>query len=432
MSSTASEAIGESAHARDAALAVLRRLRAAGHEAYLVGGCVRDRLLALPSKDYDVASSATPDEVRALFRKVIPVGVQFGICRVRLRGVETEVATFRSDQGYDDGRHPRAVRFTSAKEDALRRDFTINGLLYDPAAGQVIDHVGGRADLERRVVRAIGDPDDRFAEDLLRMLRAVRFAARFGFSIDPATDAAIRRHAPRIVQVSAERIRDELLHVLTDGGVAVGLPLLRATGLLAAVLPEVAALAARRLDTGEDALARTEAVLAVPGPIDARLGLAALLHQTNEPGAEAVGTRLRLPRRVIRTVTAAVRDLPDCPAAASWPPSRLKRLLRAPHAATLVALHAREAQAVDGKDLSESARFLEERQETIGEDALRPPPLLDGHDLKRMGYPPGPLYAEILELLETAQLDERIATPEEARALLVERFGAPRDWRTEH
>ena len=406
--------------AERAARGVIARLREAGYESYLVGGCVRDRLLGRPSKDYDVATAATPDEVQGVFAKVIPVGAQFGVCRVLREGVVVEVATFRADQGYADGRHPEAVRFTDAREDVLRRDFTVNGLLQDPDTDQIIDYVEGRDDLARGVIRAIGDPEERFAEDRLRMLRAVRFSARLGFAIDPATEAAIRRHAARIIEVSAERIRDELLKIVSDESRVDGFDRLVRTGLLAPTLPEVAA-----LPDLDGALARIRAVLdALPPAAGEAEGLAALLHRTDTDTARAVGERLRLPRRLTDAVAWVVRDLPSCVDAPSWRPSRLKRLLRAPHAAELVALHAAEGQAVGGARAA-SARYLAAQQATLDDEALRPPPLLRGNDLAAMGYRPGPRFGEMLEQLETAQLDGELDDAEAARAFLEKRFGLP-------
>ena len=407
--------------ARAVAVAIVRRLRANGFEAFLVGGCVRDLLIDRSVKDWDVATSATPDDVQRLFSKVIPVGAQFGVCRVRSAGVEVEVATFRADEGYEDGRRPSGVRFTSAREDVLRRDFTINGLLQDPETGVIVDYVGGREDLARGVVRAIGDPEERFAEDRLRMLRAVRFTARFGFVLDPATAEAVRRHADRIHVVSAERVRDEVLRILTEGGAAIGFDHLIAVGLLAPVLPEVASL--RR-----DERARTRAVLAALDGLprddrDERLALAALLHVVPLEAARAVVGRLSLPRRVTADVLATVRDLADCDGAPTWPLHRLKRTLRASHADTLLALHGLESSA-GRTGAAAGARFLRERRAAWSPEDLHPTPLLRGGDFEAMGYPRGPLFRELQTALEEAQLDEQVATPDEARAFLRGRFRA--------
>jgi len=226
-----------SGHKRTLAVGIVRRLREAGHEAYFAGGCVRDQLLGRAPADFDVATSAPPDAVRALFPRTVPIGAQFGVILVVVDGVPFEVATFRSDDAYVDGRRPSGVHFGSAQEDALRRDFTINGLFLDPLDGRVVDFVDGRADLRAGVVRAIGDARARIGEDRLRMLRAVRFAARFGFAIDAATHAAIVAAAPTVTDIAAERIGDELVKILTEGGARRGFALLSDTGLLDAVLP---------------------------------------------------------------------------------------------------------------------------------------------------------------------------------------------------
>ena len=230
---------------RETATEVVRALREAGHEAYLVGGCVRDLLMGAEPGDYDISTSARPLEVRGLFEKTVPVGEAFGVVLVLEGGYTFEVATFRTEGPYEDGRHPSRVEFATAEEDVLRRDFTVNGLLLDPldpASGNVIDHVGGREDIRRKLIRTIGDPDARFAEDHLRMLRAVRFAANLGFEVEPATLQAVRRHAPLVGRTSAERVREELTKLLTRGGARRGMQLLAETGLLQQVLPEAAAM----------------------------------------------------------------------------------------------------------------------------------------------------------------------------------------------
>ncbi len=228
-------------NARDLALAIVARLRSAGQAAYLAGGCVRDMLLGREPNDYDVVTDAQPPRVRELFPDAIAVGAQFGVMLVRREDVQVEIATFRSDHAYLDGRRPTGVTFTaSAEQDVLRRDFTINGLLWDPEKEAVLDFVGGRRDLEARLVRAIGNPAERFAEDRLRLVRAVRFAARLGFEIEPATFAAIQAQAAAVGQVAMERVRDELIRILTEGGARRGFELLDSTGLLVHLLPEVA------------------------------------------------------------------------------------------------------------------------------------------------------------------------------------------------
>src|SRR5215475_5641352 len=223
----------------DAAIEIVKELRSRGHEAYFVGGCVRDMVMQIEPADYDIATSATPDEVTAIFPRTEGVGAQFGVVLVIKRGHPFEVATFRSDEAYIDGRHPSGVVFTDAKQDVLRRDFTINGLLYDPLTHQVIDFVNGRADIDAKIVRAIGDPHARFEEDKLRILRAIRFGARLGYTIEKETWNAVRAMAPKIHQVSSERIRDELTRILTEGQAARGIRMLEESGLRNQILPEV-------------------------------------------------------------------------------------------------------------------------------------------------------------------------------------------------
>src|SRR5262245_48605939 len=224
----------------DAAIEIVFELRTHGHEAYFVGGCVRDMVMEIEPADYDIATSATPDEVTAILPRTETIGAQFGVVLVIKRGHPFEVATFRSDEAYIDGRHPTGVVFTNAKQDVLRRDFTINGLLYDPLTGDVIDYVNGRADIHARIVRAIGDPYARFEEDKLRILRAIRFGARLGYTIEPETWRAVCAMAPKIHQVSSERVREELTRILTEGQAAHGMRMLHDSGLRSQVLPEVA------------------------------------------------------------------------------------------------------------------------------------------------------------------------------------------------
>src|SRR5205809_5579133 len=223
----------------DSATEIVRELRSRGHEAYLVGGCVRDMVMAIEPADYDIATSARPEEIVEIFPRTESIGAQFGVILVIYRGHRFEVATFRSDEAYLDGRRPTGVVFTDARQDVLRRDFTINGLLYDPISGEVIDYVNGRADIEAKVVRAIGDPHARFEEDKLRILRAIRFGARLGYTIESATWDAVRALAPKIHQVSSERIREELTRILTEGQAARGLRMLEESGLGAIILPEI-------------------------------------------------------------------------------------------------------------------------------------------------------------------------------------------------
>ncbi|MHB8733502.1 MAG: CCA tRNA nucleotidyltransferase [bacterium] len=419
------------------AAAIVARLREAGFETYLAGGCVRDRLLGRPAADYDIATAARPEQVAALFPRTVDVGAAFGVIRVLADDGDYEVATFRTEGPYLDGRHPSSVRYAGPREDAQRRDFTINGLLYDPAADAVLDFVEGRADLTARLVRAIGDPAVRFAEDRLRMLRAVRLAVELDFTIAPQTFEAIPRHAADVRAVSAERIRDELVRMLTRPRADRALALLRDSGLLGAVLPEIA----REIGVPQppnfhpegDVFEHTRrAVAALRRPSPA-LAMAALLHDAGKPEtleyapdrirfnrhdergaeiAEAVMERLRFPRRDVDRVAALVgrhmifKDLPQMREA------KRRRLLADEIFPDLLELHRADCEA-SHKDftLYEWARAEAERV------AATPPPparLVSGHDVLARGVPAGPRVAAILEAVEDARLEGGVRTRDEA------------------
>ncbi len=401
---------------RALALEIVKKLRAAGFAALWAGGCVRDELLGIVPKDYDVATNATPDQIRDLFgrRRTLAIGAAFGVVTVlgpRPAG-QVEVATFRSDATYSDGRHPDSVTFTTAEADAARRDFTINGLFYDPLEDQVVDYVGGRRDLERCVVRAIGDPDQRINEDRLRMLRAVRFAAAFGFHLDEATCHAIRRSAGQIGEVSAERIGAEIRRMLTGDHRAVAMELLRETELLAKVLPEVAALAPR--DWGET----LRTLSRLDGPT-LPAALAALLVHTADPGVAAtVGRRLRYTNKEIERAAWLIDRLPVARQAADAPWPQLQRVLVHDGVAELVAL----LEATIGAD-APAVELCRARLAWPAE-RLNPPPLVDGSDLIAHGLTPGPEFAALLERVRDAQLDGQISTRDEALAL-VDRLSRP-------
>lgn len=423
------------------AASIVARLRDAGFETYLAGGCVRDRLLGRPAADYDVATAARPAQVTALFPKTVEVGASFGVVRVVWDDGEYEVATFRTEGPYLDGRHPSSVRFAGPREDALRRDFTINGLFLDPATDAVLDFAGGRADLAARMIRAIGDPAARFEEDRLRMLRAVRLAAQLGFEIESATLEAVRRHAEAVTMVSAERIRDELVRMLTgpDAGRALGL--LRDTGLLQAVLPEVAAEIGvpqpEQFHPEGDVFEHTRlavAALRAPTPV---LAMATLLHDAGKPptlefapdrirfsrhderGAEiaqAVMERLRFPRRDADRVVALVgrhmifKDLPQMREA------KRRRLFADEIFPDLLELHRADVASSHGDlTLYDWARAESTR---VAETPPAAAPLATGHDVLARGVPPGPRVGQILEAVEDARLEGRIRTRDEAIALV--------------
>lgn len=424
---------------RGAAVQVVRRLQAAGFEAYLVGGCVRDELLGREPKDWDVVTGATPDAVEPLFAAVRAVGRHFGVLQVESGGDWIEVATFRTEGPYSDGRHPDSVQFSNAREDAQRRDFTINGLFLDPLPGTVIDFVGGRADLDARVVRAVGDPQARFAEDALRLLRAVRFACALEFTIEPATWAALCGNAGRIRSTSAERVRDELLAILTGPAPRRGLELLLESGLLGAIAPEVAAL--RGVTQGErhhpegDVWEHTLRMFEHAVDPSATLALGILLHDVGKPAARAVeggevrftghveiGTaiaaqlleRLRVSNAIRDGVLALVSQHLRFLDAPRMRRATLQRFLLQEHFPELLELHRLDALGSRG-DLASYA-FC--RAARAAADAAPPPvrPLLTGDDLQALGHRPGPRLGEILHQLVDAQLDGEVGDRSEARA----------------
>ncbi|HEY1901671.1 MAG TPA: CCA tRNA nucleotidyltransferase [Terracidiphilus sp.] len=456
----------------EAALEVVERLRAAGCEAYLAGGCVRDLLLGRVPKDFDVATSATPDVVLGLFERTFAVGAHFGVVLVATCGGAdaagaageelaeprygaTEVATFRSDGAYSDGRHPDAVRYTtSAEEDVRRRDFTINGLLLDaeqvadPAKLRtaVIDYVGGLPDLEAGVVRAIGRAEERFEEDRLRMLRGVRFAARFGFELEAKTAAAMRGLAGRIAAVSRERVRDELTKMLTEGRARRAFELLDETGLLAEVLPEIA----RMKGVEQPAQYHPEGdvwvhTLGLLGQLDEgcsmTLAWGALLHDVGKPptfrrapdrirfdGHVEVGVamaaeilrRFRFSNEETRQVLALVENHMRFADAQRMKASTLKRFFRLPGFDEHLALHRMDCLAGSGN--LDHWEFVRERWLEMPEETVRPTPLITGRELIAAGYAPGPEFKQMLRAVEDAQLEGTITTAQEALRLVRERF----------
>jgi poly(A) polymerase len=430
---------------RREATEIVRELRAAGFDAYLVGGCVRDLVMHREPKDYDVATRATPQEVVKLFPGSLTVGAQFGVVVVPGEAGPVEVATFRSDGRYADGRHPVEVRFAkSAEEDVRRRDFTINGLLYDPVRDEVIDYVGGQADLRAHRIRAIGDPLERFQEDRLRMLRAVRFAARFNFALDPATLEAVRKLAPLIHDVSAERVRDEILKILTEGHARRGFELLEETRLLAEVLPEVKAMQGveqpAEFHPEGDVWVHTLMMLEGLRAPSATLALGVLLHDVGKPPtftvrerirfdnhvevgarmAEAICNRLRLPGREAERVVDLVRHhlrFKDFP---KMRRSTQVRFLRMEGFDEHLELHRLDCLASHG-DLGNYELARRMLEETPAEE-IKPPPLLRGDDLIAQGYTPGPLFKKILQAVEDAQLEGKLRTREDALSLLIEQF----------
>jgi poly(A) polymerase len=434
--------------AEELAIEVVRRLRAAGHQAWLVGGCVRDLLLGRTPLDYDVATDARPDRVADLFERSEQVGAHFGVVLVRHLATQVEVATFRSDSSYSDGRHPDAVRFESdPRRDALRRDFTINALFLDPDTRQVLDFVGGRADLENGVVRAIGDPAARFQEDHLRLLRAVRFAARLGFSIEAETLAAMTRLHARIRDVAAERVRDELARILTEGGARRGFELLDQTGLLAEILPEVAAMKGvaqpPEYHPEGDVWTHTLLLLEKLEHPTLTLALGALLHDVGKPPtfriadrirfdghveeglilARHILTRLRFSSEQTEQVLALVGNHMRFKDVDRMRESTLKRFLRLDHFEEHLELHRLDCLSSNGR--LETYKLVRARLNDLSHAQLKPKLLLTGSDLIEAGYRPGPEFGKMLAAVEDAQLESRVRTREEAMTLVRSQFGEP-------
>jgi poly(A) polymerase len=433
---------------------IVGELRRTGHQAYLVGGCVRDLLLGREPADFDVATDATPEEVIAVFPETYAVGAQFGVVLVPLRddvagnkSVVVEVATFRSDIGYSDGRHPDQVRFSKdPSEDVRRRDFTINGLLFDPVSDEVLDFVGGRKDLEGEIIRTIGDPEQRFAEDKLRMLRAVRFAARFDYTIEPRTFAAIRKLAPQIHQVSRERLRDELTKILTEGHARPAFLLLDQTGLLHELLPEVEAMkgVAQPPDFHPegDVFVHTLLLLEkLPRPCSPTLAWGALLHDVGKPPtfrvapdrirfdehvevgvrmAEEICRRLRFANEDTKQILALVDNHMRFADVQRMKDSTFKKFVRMPRFAEHLELHRIDCQA-SHDDLS-LYRYTREKMAAMTPETIRPAPLITGDDLIAAGYQPGPRFKEILSAVEDGQLEGRLQTKDQAMKLVYRDF----------
>jgi poly(A) polymerase len=434
---------------REFAIDVVRRLHEAGYEALWAGGCVRDELLGLEPKDYDVATNATPEQVRRVFRRTIAIGASFGVIEVlgpRGEGkpLKIQVATFRSDVSYSDGRHPDAVVFSNAREDALRRDFTINGMFKNPLTGEIIDYVGGQEDLKAGVLRAIGDPAKRIEEDKLRMLRAARMATRFNLTIDHATADAVRRMAGQVTVVAAERIADEMRKLLVDRNRARGMNLMFDLGLVAPVLPE--AVPMKGLPQGPpdaptgDLWDHVMRVLELLGPeVSFPLAFATFLHDVGKPRTvgrtpdrytfyyhEHVGKRLAGEVCERLRLSTEERDRIEwlverhqylCDARVmKW--SKLKPVLAHAGIRELLALHRADALA-SGREV-EHVEYCEELLRRWSGTDLSPGPVVTGHDLMRLGLPPGPLFKELLDAVREAQLDVNVKDREQAMALIAE------------
>jgi len=449
-------------NAKQHAAAIISTLREHGFQAYLCGGCVRDLLLAGEPADYDVTTDATPEQVMRIFPETYAVGAQFGVVLVPIPGEQpsdsvtlqpsskshvVEVATFRSDVGYSDGRHPDEVRFSKdPREDVARRDFTINGMLLDPISGDVLDFVGGQKDLAAHIVRTIGDPELRFGEDKLRMLRAVRFAARFEYEIESSTFSAMEKLASQIHQVSRERIRDELTKMLTEGNARQAFLPLDKSGLLDEVLPEISAMKGveqpPQYHPEGDVFVHTLLLLQnLPHPCPPTLAWGALLHDVGKPPtfrvapdrirfdghvevgvkmAEEICRRLRFSNEDTEQILALVNHHMRFAHVTQMKESTLKKFLRMPKFEEHLALHRLDCQSSHG-DLS-SYEFAREKLATIPPDKMRPAPLITGDDLIAVGYMPGPRFKEILSAVEDGQLESRLQSKDQAMEFVFREF----------
>jgi len=429
---------------RDKAVEIVKTLRNAGFRAYWVGGCVRDLVMDREPQDYDIATDARPEQIINLFSKTVPVGASFGVMKVLVENCAFEVATFRSDGRYLDGRHPTEVHFSSEKEDAFRRDFTINGMFFDPIEDRLIDYVQGKHDIEAKLVRCIGDPNHRFTEDKLRLIRAVRFAARFGYRIEPSTHEAMIALAPQISEVSAERIRDELAKILMGDQPDQGIRLLHQTGLLKTILPEIVAMEGVQqppeFHPEGDVFTHTLLLLEKMRSPSFELAFGALLHDVGKPPtfaikdrirfdkhcevgsqmAREVGHRLRFSNQQIEVVAELVKDHLRFKDVRNMRSSTLKRFLRNLNFAEHLELHRLDCLASHG-DLS-NWEFCKQKLAELEPEEIRPRRLLTGDDLIELAYSPGPQFAKILMAVEDAQLEGRIKTKEEAFRFVKKEF----------
>jgi poly(A) polymerase len=458
---------------REEAIFIVKKLRQAGHLAYFVGGCVRDIVMGNSPTDFDIATSATPAEVMRLFPQSLSVGAKFGVTVVSQDRYSYEVATFRSDGTYNDGRHPEKVTYTNdPRLDVMRRDFTINGLLYDPLEGSVLDYVNGQADIHSGIIRTIGNPERRFQEDKLRLIRAVRFASRFNYRLEDDTRKAVHGLAGMIEQVSHERIRDEIIKILTGGYAARGISLLEDCNLLRYILPEVSNLQGipqppefhpegdvwthtllmlelmdqKYSDEMKTMTSDSRAVLPVGGPADegqypsVSLSMGVLLHDIGKPptlqcvdrirfnhhpeiGAQmaaAICERLRFSSKQVEQIISLVRDhlkFKDLP---RMRPSTLKRFLRQKSFQEHLELH--RLDCLGSHRNLETWKYARDKWEGLRPEEIRPKPLISGDDLIRLGHKPGPLFKEILKSVEDAQLDGLIRTREAAEEFVLSHF----------
>lgn len=432
------------------ALEIVKTLGEKGHEAFFVGGCVRDALLGVECDEIDIATSATPEQIQRAFAKTVAVGESFGVVLVIKGDMKFEVATFRRESSYGDGRHPERVDYTkSPEEDVRRRDFTINGMLYDPVSGELYDYVEGLGDLERRLVRTIGDPEERFGEDRLRMVRAVRFASCLGFELDGAALSAVRNEAAAISVVSGERIREELVKILTRRNPGNGLRLLSSSGLLRHFLPEVECMHGVRqppqFHPEGDVFEHTCLVMDMlygntGGRYSEELAVAALLHDVGKPptysesdrirfnGHDRVGARmsegicrrLRFSKKQIKRISELILEHLKFKDVFNMRKSTLKRFLSLPYFEEHMQMHLADCMASHGQ--TDAYDFIREKMEEYGREEIKPPPLLSGRDLIDLGYSPGPVFSEILGQVEELQLENALSSKDEALDFVLKNY----------
>ena len=439
----------------DFAREVVVELRKAGHKAFCVGGCARDTLLGIEPKEYDITTSATPQEVSEIFPHTVPIGVSFGVILVITGKYQFEVATFRKDQSYTDGRHPDKVIYSSEEqEDVRRRDFTINGMLYDPIEEEVIDYVDGIRDIKSKIVQTIGDPYERFNEDKLRMMRAIRFSSRYNFELNLDTFQAIEKLAVDITQVSSERIRDEITKIITQSNPGHGLNMLSVSGLLKYILPDVEIMNGveqpPEFHPEGDVFIHTCLVLDKlhknqGGVVSPELAIGALLHDVGKPPTFSVSDRIRFnghdklgadmskkicrelkfSNKQIEVIYALIRDHLKFKDVFNMKKSTLKRFIGMPHFEEHMALHLADCQASHG--LTAAYDFVMQKYNDFEEEEIKPAPLISGRELIEMGYKPGPLFSDILNFVEEAQLEGEITNTQEAIEAVLENYPSDKD-----
>ncbi len=432
------------------AVEIVRNLKREGFEAYFVGGCVRDFIRNVTPDDYDIVTSAHPEQVMAIFPRTVSVGAKFGVVAVIIESHPYEVATFRSDDAYIDGRRPSGVHFSTSREDVFRRDFTVNGLLMNPETEEIIDHVHGLKDIEKKIIRTIGDPDKRFNEDYLRMLRGIRFVASLNYEIDPATNDAIAKHAAKIIQISAERLQEELSKILTRTGTSRGFSLMAKTNLLREILPEVDRLQGVMQpplfhpegDVWQHTLMMLD-LLPRKGKLanNRQLAWAALLHdvgkavtrtedekgvhfyghvQAGEEIAATIMQRLRFSRSDQEIITDLIRYHMVFMNVQKMRQGRLKRFLRMPDFDLHLELHRLDCRA--SHNILDNYEFCQDQLRHLEKEDLHPPRLLTGHDLMALGFSPGKVMGEILQALEDMQLEGTITSRQDAENYVLSKW----------